>query len=182
MIGLEFHQVPKGFAQKVVKVQLGDMSSLQARLAWPVGLSFFQPGAQLSSETSQFRVLRIFETLRIIPPLTVSEEECDRGLKILADALEARHLNISQKRLPVMRLQGLHRMISPLLSHAQPEAAGLVQLSEEKRDKRSSQSRLHSVGMPWTARVYLWLGRFIETMELRSASLQASWAPARLPC
>eukprot|EP00913_Durusdinium_trenchii_P019978 g18777.t1 len=31
----------------------------------------------------------IFETIRIIPPLTVSEEECEQGLKIFQEALEA---------------------------------------------------------------------------------------------
>jgi len=63
MIGLEFHQVPKGFAQQVVKACLA-----RGLIVLPTG---------------------IFETLRIIPPLTVSEEECDKGVSILKDAIEA---------------------------------------------------------------------------------------------
>jgi len=63
MIGLEFHQVPKGFAQQVVKACLA-----RGLILLPTG---------------------IFETLRIIPPLTVSEEECDKGVSILKDAIEA---------------------------------------------------------------------------------------------
>lgn len=63
MIGLEFHQVPKGFAQQVVKACLA-----RGLILLPTG---------------------IFETLRIIPPLIVSKEECDAGISIFKDALEA---------------------------------------------------------------------------------------------
>lgn len=63
MIGLEFHKVPKGFAQQVAKACLA-----HGLIVLPTG---------------------IFETIRIIPPLTVSEEECEQGLKIFQEALEA---------------------------------------------------------------------------------------------
>lgn len=63
MIGLEFHQVPKGFAQQMVKACLA-----RGLILLPTG---------------------IFETLRIIPPLIVSKEECDAGISIFKDALEA---------------------------------------------------------------------------------------------
>ncbi|CAJ1411058.1 unnamed protein product [Effrenium voratum] len=64
MIGLEFtDKVGKGFAQKVGKACLQ-----RGLIMLPTG---------------------IFETLRIIPPLTVSAEECEMGAKILKEALEA---------------------------------------------------------------------------------------------
>lgn len=64
MIGLEFddYQVDKGFASQVAKACLA-----RGMIVLPTG---------------------IYETLRIIPPLIVSEEEIDQALKILREALE----------------------------------------------------------------------------------------------
>mmetsp|Transcript_102377 Transcript_102377/g.285256 ORF Transcript_102377/g.285256 Transcript_102377/m.285256 type:complete len:449 (-) Transcript_102377:235-1581(-) len=65
MIGLEFDdsKVEKGFATKVCKACLSN------------GVVVLNTG--------------IYETLRIIPPLTISEEECDLGLNVIRKSLQS---------------------------------------------------------------------------------------------